>query len=134
MTAFGTLEDVSLIFGSFKIAPGFGWNVTERLSLGASLGVVYSQARAKFFADTSYVDVEGEAPFFGFRLDGASGWSASGKIGFQYRLASNWVIAGAYTSKTPIRLKGGTATFTYEDMDQGQIGRASCRERVSQYV
>src|SRR3546814_14914767 len=76
MTAFGTLEDVSLIFGSFKMAPGVGWNVTERLSLDASLGVVYSQARAKFFADTSYVDVEGEAPFFGFRLDGASGWSA----------------------------------------------------------
>src|SRR3546814_18077136 len=89
MTAFGTLEDVSLIFGSFKMAPGVGWNVTERLSLGASLGVVYSQARAKFFADTSYVDVEGEEPFSGFRLDGASGWYASGKIGFQYRLASN---------------------------------------------
>src|SRR3546814_14325693 len=115
MTAFGTLEDVSLIFGSFKMAPGVGWNVTERLILGASLGVVYSQARAKFFADTSYVDVEGEAPFSGFRLDGASGWSASGKIGFQYRPASNWVIAGAYTSKTPIRIK---------------IGRAACRERV----
>src|SRR3546814_8821195 len=47
--------------------------------------------------------------------------SASGNIGFQYRLASNWVIAGAYTSKTPIRLKGGTATFNYEAMDQGRV-------------
>lgn len=120
-TAFGTQDDISASFGSFKLEPGFAWSVSEKLSLGASLGLVYSQARAKFFTETSYAGTEGAEPFFGFRLDGVSGWSTSGKIGFQYQLADNWMIAGAYTSKTPIRLKGGTATFNYEDIGQGRV-------------
>src|SRR3546814_17300413 len=62
--------------------------------------------------------------------------SASGKIGFQYRLASNWVIAGADTSKTPIRLKGGTATFNYERSEERRGGKecvSTCRSRWSPY-
>ncbi|WP_428312967.1 OmpP1/FadL family transporter [Hydrocarboniphaga sp.] len=121
-TAFGTQDALSATFGSFKIEPGFGWQLADSLSVGASLGIVYSTARQKFFPNTSFVDPSGDAPsFFGLRVDSLGGWSSSGKIGFQYRPSPNWTLAGAYTSKTRFKLEGGDATVNYEAIGQGRV-------------
>ncbi|WP_299689749.1 outer membrane protein transport protein [Hydrocarboniphaga sp.] len=121
-TAFGTQDELSATFGSFKIEPGFGWQLGDSLSLGASLGITYSMAREKFFPDTSVADPSGAtAPFFGIRVDGAGGWSSNGKVGFQYRPNPNWTLAGAYTSKTRLKLEGGDATVNYEAIGQGRV-------------
>ncbi|MDB5970049.1 MAG: rane protein involved in aromatic hydrocarbon degradation [Hydrocarboniphaga sp.] len=120
-TAFGSQDDISAAFGSFKIEPGIAWKASERLSIGTSFGLTYSMAREKFFPDTSFADPNGEAGFFGFRADGMAGWSTNGKLGLQYRLGEQWVLAAAYTSKTPLKLKGGDATFNYDAIGQGRV-------------
>lgn len=120
-TAFGTHDDLSSAFGSFKIEPGLAWQVNDRLSLGATVGLTYSQAREKFFPETSYADPNGGTPFYGFRVDGLAGFSVNGKLGFQYRLSPSWTIAGAYTSKTPLKLTGGRATFDYDAAGLGYV-------------
>jgi long-chain fatty acid transport protein len=116
-TPFGNSDDASSLFGSFKFAPGLAWEVSDRLSVGASLGVVWSSARQKFFYDTSVAPGTPGLPpqgFQGFRLDGVKGWSAGAKYGFQYRPAKDWVIGAAYTDQIPVDLHGGELRANYE--------------------
>lgn len=127
-TPVGTRDDLSSTFGTFKLAPGLAWRVTDQLSLGISSGLNYSMARQKVFPDTSYQDPNNpNASFYGFRTDGLAGWSVNGKVGFQYRPNSKWVLAGAYTSKTPIKLENGTLTVDYDAAGFGRVryGEAS---------
>ena len=65
-TPFGTNDEMTSLFGIAKITPGFGCQVTEKLSLGASLSLVYASIEQKFFFDTS------NAAFPGFRNEDAS--------------------------------------------------------------
>lgn len=110
-TPFGTEDTLSGLFGAVKIAPGISWKINEAWSVGASTGLLHSTARQKFFPKTSTPDIvtpEGTIPgFSGFRVDALSGVSANIKAGFQYRPNANWVLAGVYTSKGPIRLENG---------------------------
>lgn len=110
-TPFGTEDTLSGLFGAVKIAPGISWKINEAWSVGASTGLLHSTARQKFFPKTSTPDIvtpEGTIPgFSGFRVDALSGVSANIKTGFQYRPNANWVLAGVYTSKGPIRLENG---------------------------
>lgn len=80
-TAFGTRDELSLIFGVFKLAGGFGWSATPKLGLGANFGLAYTQGRQKFFPETS----DAEAGFFGQRFDGGEAWKPSIQVGMQYR-------------------------------------------------
>ncbi|HKY91898.1 MAG TPA: outer membrane protein transport protein [Nevskiaceae bacterium] len=109
-TGFGNRDEAESLFGSFKFAPGLAWQVSDRLSIGAALGIVWSSARQKFFYDTS----DPASGFGGFRLDSVKGWSAGGKYGFQYRPAPGWVIGAAYTDEIPIDLHGGEFRQNFE--------------------
>lgn len=48
-TPFGNRDDLSSLFGIAKIIPGIGCQVTEKLSLGASLNLVYGSIEQDFF-------------------------------------------------------------------------------------
>lgn len=103
--AMGAPDDVSALFGSFKIAPGASWQITERLTLGLSAGLVYSSARQKLLPKTS------NAFFNGFRLDGLEGFSTNARAGLLFELNPQWTFAAVYATKTPIRLKNGRMTL-----------------------
>ncbi len=120
-TAFGTQDDVSAVFGLFRIEPGLAWKVNDQLSLGAALGLNYAQAREKFFPDTSYAPPGGGPGFDGFRLDGLSGWSGNLKVGLQFQLNPQWMLAAAYTSKTQLKLDGGTLTMDDSSAGLGYV-------------
>lgn len=114
-TPFGNRDDLSGVLGSVKIAPGFGWAINERWSVGSSAGLIYSTARQKFFPGTSTAD------FSGFRVDSLSGVSVNAKAGLQYRPAQDWVLALVYTSKAPIRLEDGTVTVNNTGSGGGSV-------------
>ena len=116
-TAFGTRDELSLVFGVFKFAGGLGWSVTPKLSLGANLGIAYTQGRQKFFPDTS----DAQAGFFGQRFDGGEGWKPSVLLGLQYRLLSTLTLGAAYSSEVGIDLKGGRLTVNYEDLGLDRV-------------
>lgn len=116
-TAFGTRDELSLIFGVFKLATGFGWSVTPQLSVGANVGVAYAQGRQKFFPETSNAD----AGFFGLRFDGGEAVKPSLQLGVQYRPIPTLTLGAAYASEIPIDLKGGNVTANYEDLGLGRV-------------
>lgn len=119
-TPFGTRDELSGLFGSVKIAPGFAWEINDRWSVGLSSGLLYSSARQKFFPATS------TAAFSGFRIDDLKGFSANLKVGLQYRPSPQWVLALGYTSKGKLKLEDGRMRLnntgsgggflTYEDV------------------
>lgn len=97
----GGRDEFSSIFGSLKIAPGLAWAVSDQLSLGAAMGLLYSNARQKQFFETSTPN------FSGARIDGLYGFSMNAKAGLQYRPTPQWLFALVYTSAAPITLENG---------------------------
>ena len=137
-TPFGNEDTLSGLFGAVKIAPGLAWKINEQWSVGASTGLLHSTARQKFFPSTSTpptVTPEGTIPgFSGFRVDSLSGMSINIKTGFQYRPNANWVLAGVFTSKGPIRLENGEVEVKVDGLgvvtyrDARQTGLAFAQE------
>lgn len=121
-TQFGTEDELSALFGVFRIAPGVGWQINERISIGATLGFNYSSAEQKLFPDTSATSGDPFTPGFrGFSLDGADGFSWSGKLGLRYAPSPAWTFALVYTTRTPIKLEGGDLRVNYESDGKGRV-------------
>jgi long-chain fatty acid transport protein len=104
-TPFGTNDEMSSLFGIAKIIPGIGCQVTDKLSLGASVSLVYATIEQKFFYNTSNI------AFPGFRNEGASALRFGLKLGAQYKLNDAWTLGASYTEKTELPLTDGTAKF-----------------------
>lgn len=115
-TPFGTRDDLSSLFGIAKIIPGLGCEVNDKLSLGASLAVVYSSIEQKFFPDTSV----GTA-FAGYQLDDAAALRMGFKIGAQYHVSPALTLAATYTEKTELPLTGGQLIADFSGAGLGKI-------------
>src|SRR3546814_5312408 len=69
-------------------------------------------------------------------------WAAQGIAGLWYAIDPNWLVSAdyrfQYTGDTKLGTNVSGATIEPDNMTHtvmlGQIGRASCRERVGQYV
>lgn len=107
-TPFGTNDEMSSLFGIVKLTPGIGCQITEKLSLGATLSVVYASIEQEFFYNTSTPPA-----FAGFRNKGADTVRLGFKLGAQYKLSDQWTLGASYTEKTNLPLTGGTAKFNF---------------------
>jgi len=116
-TPFGNRDDLSSLFGIAKIIPGIGCEVTDKLSLGASLNIVYASIEQDFFANTSVSAV----PFAGYKLEGASAVRTGFKLGMQYRVTPALTLAASYTEKTELPMTGGTLTADFTDFGLGKV-------------
>ncbi len=115
-TPFGSNEEMSSLFGIAKITPGFGCQVTEKLSLGASLSMVYASIEKEFFYNTSLPPA-----FAGFKNKGADTIRFGLKLGAQYKLNDQWTLGASYTEKTKLPLTGGTAKFNFNGAGLGIV-------------
>ena len=115
-TPFGNRDDLSSLFGIAKIIPGIGCEVNDKLSLGASLGIVYSSIEQDFFANTSV----GSA-FAGYKLEDAAALRMGLKFGAQYRVNPSLTLAATYTEKTELPLTGGTLVANYTGLGLGKV-------------
>ncbi|MGQ0700736.1 MAG: OmpP1/FadL family transporter [Panacagrimonas sp.] len=118
---FGTKDDFSSIFGVFKLASGFGYRVSEKLSVGANLGLSYASARQKFFPDTSVLGPSPEQNFYGLRFDGGESLAPNFKLGLQYRTTATLTLAAVYNSKITLDLDGASLTVNYEALGLGRV-------------
>lgn len=102
---FGPPDDVGGLFGSLKIAPGVSWQVNDRLTLGASVGLLYSTAEQEVYPNTS------SAQFQGLRIDDLKGISGNFRLGLLYQLSPRWTLGANYSSEAAIRLKDGSLSL-----------------------
>jgi long-chain fatty acid transport protein len=114
-TAFGTNDEMSSLFGIAKITPGFGCQVSDNLSIGASLSLVYATIEQKFFYETP------NPVFSGFKNEGASALRFGLKLGAQYKLNDAWTLGASYTEKTELPLTDGTAKFNMSGAGLGIV-------------
>jgi long-chain fatty acid transport protein len=117
-TPFGNRDDLSSLFGIAKVIPGIGCQVNEKLSLGASLNIVYASIEQDFFANTSF---GGLAGFSGYKLEDASALRTGFKLGMQYRVTPTLTLAATYTEKTELPMTGGTLVADYTSAGLGQV-------------
>ncbi|MEZ0287727.1 MAG: OmpP1/FadL family transporter, partial [Methylophilus sp.] len=115
-TPFGNRDDLSSLFGIAKVIPGIGCQVTDRLSLGASLNIVYASIEQDFFANTSV----GTA-FAGYKLEDASAVRTGFKLGMQYRVTPTLTLAATYSEKTELPLTGGTLVADFTGAGLGKV-------------
>ena len=115
-TPFGNRDDLSSLFGIAKIIPGIGCQVTEKLSLGASLNLVYGSIEQDFFSNTSV-----GTSFAGYKLEDASAIRTGFKLGMQYRVTPTLTLAAAYTEKTELPMTGGTLTADFTGAGLGKV-------------
>lgn len=115
-TPFGNRDDLSSLFGIAKIIPGIGCQVTDKLSLGASLNIVYASIEQDFFANTSV----GTA-FAGYKLEDAAALRTGFKLGAQYRVTPALTLAATYTEKTELPMTGGNLVADFTGAGLGKV-------------
>lgn len=115
-TAFGTRDEMSSLFGIAKIIPGMGCRVDDKLSLGASISIVYAGIEQKLFPETSSA-----APFAGYELKDASALKTGVKLGAYYRASPALTLAATYTEKTQLPLTGGSLVANHSARGLGKV-------------
>lgn len=113
---FGTNDEMNSLFGIVKITPGIGCQLTDKLSIGMSVSVVYASIEQEFFYHTSVPPA-----FAGFRNKDSDTVRLGFKLGAQYILSDQWTIGASYTEKTKLPLTGGTAKFNFTGAGLGIV-------------
>src|SRR3546814_4168051 len=110
--------------------------VARNLSLAAiAMACFATPAAAQFFwkpADLHAATVEGNEPNLGFALPGATPSEYRAALLWSMRAGLNVAALQCQFAPTLLTLSNSNALSAHHDDEQ--IGRASCRERVCQYV
>lgn len=107
---FGGTREYDSLGALSKILPTVAYRVNDRLSIGGSFGVAFSQTELEgpFFLQTGLF--RGAPTHFNMKADGvAPTWSA----GLQYLLTDQTTIGLAYTSETRFQLDGRAETLLF---------------------
>jgi long-chain fatty acid transport protein len=121
-TAFGTQDDLSLLFGVVKLTTGAAYRVNPQLSLGASVALVYAQSDQKVFPETSFDNPSDPAQsFFGFEVRDATATAPGFKLGLQYRPTPAVTLGLAYTHQTALELEGKRFVANYSALGLGKV-------------
>ena len=110
-TTAGTQDEISAVFGTYRIAPAAAWKVNENLSLGATLNINYSVADQKLFPNTEN----------GLWLRDLSGISYSFKLAANYQIKPSLLLSAIYSSKTKLRLDDGKAQVNFGSSSLGKV-------------
>lgn len=128
-TPFGTRDDIGVLFRVARLTPGAAWRVNDKLSLGGSLVLTYSDMEQEIFPDTSFLGPTPAGSFFGQKITGLDSLDSGFKLGLMYRPNERLTLGVAYTSQVDIVLEGGTLEA---DMSALGLGKVSYRQlRVS---
>ena len=113
-TAFGTRDTLKNILRIAKLSAGFSRQVSERLSLGASLELLYSDLEQSFFPNTSV------AGFSGYKLDRADTLSAGIRLGLRARVHRTLHVGLAYVTAMDLEFKNARYV---SDMSAAGLGK-----------
>jgi long-chain fatty acid transport protein len=123
LTDFDNHDDISALFGVFRIAPAIAWSLNNDLRLGLSVSINYAQAEQEVFPNTS----DSGAGFFGTKITDVEGYSYSWRAGLQYDLGPTLSLGVAYGASTELKLKNGKAVVNFEDIGLGRVHYANAK-------
>ncbi|CAA0090051.1 Uncharacterised protein [Zhongshania aliphaticivorans] len=116
-TTFGNQDELSALIGVFRMAPAIAWRVNDKLRIGFSASVNYSQAEQQVFPNTS----DAETGFAGLHIKDLSGISYAWRAGIQYDVSNALTLGLAYGSDTKLALQNGSAVVNFEAMGLGRV-------------
>ena len=127
---FGTRDDLSSRFRIAKLSGGLAWAVSDALSLGATLELVYADLNQKVFPDTSFVNTTNPAEsFFGYELADMHDFAPGFRLGARYRMNERVSLGVAYAPKTKLVLDGGTMNIDMSAIGLGKVRYDDVREK-----
>jgi long-chain fatty acid transport protein len=107
-TAFGTRDELSILFRIARLTPTLAWQVDDRLALGLTGVVVYSDMQQDFFPNTSFFNAaDPSRSFFGSKIRKMKTVETGWRLGLMYRLSDRVRLGLAYNSEVEIRLEDG---------------------------
>jgi long-chain fatty acid transport protein len=124
-TPFGTTDEMSALFRIARLTPGASWQVNEKLSVGGSLMITYSDMQQKLFPDTSFLGASLASSFFGLRIEDMDAIDTGIKLGLMYKPSDRLTLGLSYTSQVDITLDGGTLEA---DMTALGLGKVSYKQ------
>jgi long-chain fatty acid transport protein len=122
-TAFGNSDDLTALFGVFRLAPAVAWNISDKFRLGFSGSINYSEAEQEIFPNTS----DASSGFPGLDIKNMSGVSYAWRTGLQYDINDRLTLGIAYGSDTELVLKDGNAVVNFEAMGLGRVKYTSAK-------
>ena len=123
LTDYGTRDDISALFGVFRIAPAIAYSVSNKLRLGLSVSINYAEAEQELFPNIS----DAATGFFGTKITDVNGYSYSWRAGLQYDISPTLTVGLAYGAPTELKLEGGKATVNFEDIGLGRVNYAKAK-------
>ena len=123
LTDYGTPDDISALFGVFRIAPAIAYKFNDKLRLGLSASINYAEAEQELFPNTS----DAATSFFGTKITDVNGYSYSWRAGLQYDISPTLTVGLAYGAPTELKLEGGKATVNFEDIGLGRVNYAKAK-------
>lgn len=125
-TAFGTIDRVENTLLNAKLSTGLSYEVSDRLSLGLSLAMLYSDFDLSFFPDTSsFNPLAPQAAFFGIRSNNMTADGLSTKFGIRYMPDVRTTLAAVYTTQTVLDYAGNSLVA---DMTSTGLGKVKYRD------
>lgn len=130
-----TFEDLNTFFGTrdqtytqvrfMTLSPTVAYSLSEDSAIGATLNLGYADASFRLFPETSYFNAADPAmSFFGPKMEGASGFQGSLRLGWWWRPQPRWTVGAIYQSKTESTFDGGDMTVNFRAMPGlGQLVR-----------
>lgn len=109
----GGKDDLYSQVAFMRAAPTAAFNVTDKLTVGASLLLGYATINYDFFPNS----MQGQT------VTGLNSYTLAGKVGFNYQINDKWAVGATYTSESALDFDHGEmkmnfgpmGTVTYKD-------------------
>ena len=128
-TAFGNQDELTSLFGTFRLNLGGAVRIGERWSVGISAGPSYSQINQEIFPNTS----DAGTSFFGYSLRDMWGLGFGGRVGATFRPNARHAFGITYATPVSTTMKHGTlvsnqtaiglSRVTYRDVEAGGLNQ-----------
>lgn len=95
-------DDLMSEVGFVRLSPTVAYNVTDKLTMGASLFAGYASLKYDFFPDT-----------IGHTVKDLSSFTYAGRFGLNYLINDKWSVGATYTSESAIDFDDGELTQNF---------------------
>ena len=92
-------DDIMSEVGFVRLSPTVAYNVTDKLTMGASLFAGYASLKYDFFPNT-----------IGHKVKDLNSFTFSGRFGLNYQINDQWSVGATYTSESSIDFEDGELT------------------------